>query len=429
MDLLILSVGFNVLFLVVIVVLIILLLKNKKKLLNLQNQLNFLKTDIVRYEEKLKDFNELKEANKNLNNQKNELLADISELEKENAILKTKLNETQKAFEEKIELLKRSEESLKETFNNLANEVLNKTQERANRNIEMILNPLNEEIKEFKSKIENLSKEEYSNINVLKNELKELKSLSSKLSDEANNLTKALKGDKKLQGIWGEVILEKVLELSGLRKGIEFDREVSLKNQDKIFRPDVIVHLPDNRDIIIDSKVSLNAYANYIQTQDERYLKEHVNNLKKHIDTLSSKDYEHLEGVNTLDFVFMFVGLENALSDALNYDKSLYEYAFKKRVILVSPTTLLVSLRAVEAIWRYERQAQNIKEVAKSAEVLYDKIRIFIEEFEKIGKNLQNATKTYESAKNRLSNGIISQINSLKEKAGIKPKKDIKEIV
>ena len=429
MDLFTLSVGFNVLFLVVIVVLIILLLKNKKKLLNLQNQLNFLKTDIVRYEEKLKDFNELKEENKNLNFQKTELLADIVELEKENATLKTKLNETQKAFEEKIELLKQSEESLKETFNNLANEVLNKTQERANRNIEMILNPLNEEIKEFKSKIENLSKEEYSNINVLKNELKELKNLSSKLSDEANNLTKALKGDKKLQGIWGEVILEKVLELSGLRKGIEFDREVSLKNQDRTFRPDVIVHLPDNRDIIIDSKVSLNAYANYIQTQDERYLKEHVNNLRKHIDTLSSKDYEHLEGVNTLDFVFMFVGLENALSDALNYDKSLYEYAFNKRVILVSPTTLLVSLRAVEAIWRYERQAQNIKEVAKSAEVLYDKVRIFIEEFEKVGKNLQNAAKTYESAKNRLSNGIISQINSLKEKAGIKPKKDIKEIV
>jgi len=429
MDLFTLSVGFNVLFLVVIAILIILLLKNKKKLLNLQNQLNFLKTDIVRYEEKLKDFNELKEENKNLNFQKTELLADIVELEKENATLKTKLNETQKAFEEKIELLKQSEESLKETFNNLANEVLNKTQERANRNIEMILNPLNEEIKEFKSKIENLSKEEYSNINVLKNELKELKNLSSKLSDEANNLTKALKGDKKLQGIWGEVILEKVLELSGLRKGIEFDREVSLKNQDKTFRPDVIVHLPDNRDVIIDSKVSLNAYANYIQTQDERYLKEHVNNLRKHIDTLSSKDYEHLDGVNTLDFVFMFVGLENALSDALNYDKSLYEYAFKKRVILVSPTTLLVSLRAVEAIWRYERQAQNIKEVAKSAEVLYDKIRIFIEEFEKVGKNLQNATKTYESAKNRLNNGIISQINSLKEKAGIKPKKDIKEIV
>ena len=257
-----------------------------------------------------------------------------------------------------------------------------------------------------------------------------MKNLSIKLSDDAENLTKALKGEKKLQGNWGELVLERVLEMSGLRKGIEYEREVSLKNdENKTYRPDVIVHLPNKRDIIIDSKVSLNDYSEYIKDNNEKALKRHIEAIKKHIDTLAEKNYENLNGVNSLDFIFMFVPIENALNLALE-NSDLFEYAFKKRVILVSPSTLLISLRAIEASWRYEKQAENIKEVIKSAENLYDKVRGFLEDFEKIGKSLDTAKDTYEKAKNKLSTGrgnVLRQIDILKQKAGIKPKKEIKE--
>ena len=421
MDLFSISVVLNAFLVLIIFILLFLVFKYKKNILNLQNHINFLKTEIAKYEEKSNFYQELKNEHQNLLMQKNELLAEINELEKENATLKTKLIENEKAHNDKIN-------TLKETFENLANEIFEKTQQKANQDIQILLTPLNQEIKEFKEKLQNLSKEEYSQINLLLNELKELKNLSNQLSEEANNLTKALKGDKKLQGIWGEVILEKVLELSGLKKGREYEREVVLKSSDKVYRPDVIIHLPNDRDIIIDSKVSLNAYAKYLETNDEKYLKEHVTNLKKHIDALADKNYENLEGINTLDFIFMFVALENALSDALNYDKDLYEYAFRKRVVLTSPTTLLSSLRAIEAVWRYERQNENIKEIIKLSDILYKKVRLFVEDFEKVGKYIEIANKNYENAKKRLNSDIVDSINKLKDKSGIKPKKEIGEI-
>jgi len=404
------------------------LYKKQKDIIKLQNQINYLNMQISICEEEEKNLQELKEKIEDLNMENELFFSEIKELEKENGILKTKLEENEKNFQEKIALLKSSEESLKETFSNLANEIFSSMQDKTNNNLSLILNPLNEEIKEFKEKIDNLSKEEYSQINLLKEELNSLKDISLKLSDEANNLTKALKGDKKLQGIWGEVILEKVLELSGLKKGIEYEREVTLKIDDKKFRPDVIVHLPDNRDIIIDSKVSLNAYANYLETNEEKFLKEHVKNIKAHIDTLSNKNYERLENVNSLDFIFMFFPLENALIDALNYDKDLYEYAFRNKIILVSPSTLLISLRVVEAMWRYDRQAKNIKEVVDSIEKLYNKLRLFLEDFKKIEKSIDTLNDTYRKAKNKLVEGksnIFAQIETIKEKSGINPKKEV----
>jgi len=294
--------------------------------------------------------------------------------------------------------------------------------------LSQILNPLQHQMKEFRERIEFLSKEEASKISALENELKNLKDLSHKLSTDAENLAKALKGEKKTQGNWGELVLERVLELSGLRKGIEYEREVSLNDDGKRYRPDVIVHLPNDRDVIIDAKTSLNAYQEYINTEDKAYIKAHIQALKNHIDNLADKKYEKLDGVNSLDFVFMFVPIENALLLALENDSSLFEYAFKKRVVLVSPTTLLVSLRAIESSWRFERQAKNIEEVVKTAENLYDKVRGFVEDFEKIGKSLESAQKTYENAKNKLTSGrgnVIRQIELLKQKSGIKPKKEI----
>jgi len=242
-----------------------------------------------------------------------------------------------------------------------------------------------------------------------------------------------LSGESKTQGIWGEMVLEKVLEMSGLREGKEYKREVSLQdNQTQKYRPDVIVYLPQNREVIIDAKTSLRAFKEYVNSQDEHtkraLLKEHIKAIKNHIDRLSEKKYEELKGVHSLDFVFIFVPIENALMVALDGDSGLFEYAFKRRVVLVSPTTLLVALRAIESSWRYERQSESIAEVIKNAESLYDKVRLFIEDFEKIGKSLKLANDTYDSAFKKLSTGkgnVLRQIEMLKEKANIKPKKEI----
>ena len=376
--------------------------------------------------EKLEEIEELKTENKHLFN---ENLNDKTKIEE----LQTKLEEMRNSYEDKIKTIKEAEKELKTTFENLANEILENTKDKLQKsskeNLSQILEPLKTQMKEFKEKVEFLSKEEASKISVLQNELKNLKDLSLKLSSDAENLTKALKGESKTQGNWGEMVLERVLELSGLRKGIEYKREVSLKdNENRRYRPDVIVHLPNERDVIIDAKTSLNAYMQYINTEDKTYIKAHIQAIRNHIDKLAEKKYENLEGVNTLDFIFMFVPIENALMLALENDTGIFEYAFKKKVVLVSPSTLLVSLRAIESSWRFERQAKNIEEVVKAAENLYDKVRGFSEDFVKIGESLDSAKNTYEKAKNKLTQGkgnVLRQIELLKEKAGIKPKKEI----
>ncbi len=446
---------------IVVLILSVLLLRKSKENKELNNKLNYANMQNAKNEEILKRFEEIKQESKNLENEKNNILKAKNEIEKELASslqkleileniqqdyktlqeinaadkatikeLETKLKENEKSFEEKLKILKKSEEELKNTFDNLASKILESTQQKAEKNIATLLNPLNSELKGFREKVENLSEKEHLSINLLKKEVEDLKNLSLKLSDDANNLTKALKGEKKLQGNWGELVLERVLEMSGLRIGIEYEREVSLKNdENKTYRPDVIVHLPNKRDVIVDSKVSLISYSEYVKENSEIDLKNHIKALKNHIDTLAEKKYENLKGVNSLDFIFMFVPIENALNLALE-NSDLFEYAFKKRVVLVSPSTLLVSLRAIEASWRYERQAQNIQEVVKSAENLYDKVRGFLEDFEKVGKSLDTAKDTYEKAKNKLSTGrgnVIRQIAILKEKAGIKPKKEISD--
>jgi DNA recombination protein RmuC len=257
------------------------------------------------------------------------------------------------------------------------------------------------------------------------------------MSIEANRLTTALKSDSKKQGIWGEMVLQKVLESSGLREGHEYIQEVHLKDSDnRSFRPDVVVKLPDNRDIIIDAKTSLVAYNEYMSQEDEDlqqlYLKNHIKSIKEHIRVLADKRYEDLQGVNTLDFIFMFIPIEGALLLALREDVNLYDEAFKKKIILVSPTTLLVALRAVENTWRYERQAQNIADVYKRAEELYKKFNGFIEDLKKVGKGLESANEYYDEAFKKLSSGrgnLVNQVTMLKRVSNIKPKKEIDQAI
>jgi DNA recombination protein RmuC len=281
-------------------------------------------------------------------------------------------------------------------------------------------------LNEFKQKVDKLYESEIKNISSLFNELKNLKELNQQLSEEAQNLTKALKGDVKKVGNWGEVVLERILEMSGLREGIEFKREVVFKEDNKTYRPDVVVYLPNDRIVIIDSKVSLNAYDEYVSGNEDA-LKNHLLSIKHHIDKLAEKKYENLAN-NSLDFVLMFVPIEGALMLALENDPSLFEYAFKKRIILTSPTTLLATLRSIEVSWRYEKQAKNIAEIVKMAENLYDKVRGFVDDFEKVGDNLDKAKKSFDNAKKKLTDGrgnVISQISKLKDQAGIKPKKEL----
>ncbi len=401
--------------------------KNQLLQLNEEKELNLSRV--------LNTYNELKEEFKTLQQ--------ISLKDKEQiSHLKTALNEQKNAMEDKITALNRSEQRLKLEFENLANKIFNQNSERFNmeskESLNLILNPMQTKLNEFKQKLEDVYEKQSKETNALQFELRNLKELNTQMSIEANRLTNALKNDNKKQGLWGEMVLERVLENSGLRKGIEFEREVTLVlDEDKHFRPDVVVNLPNNRHIIIDAKTSLNAYKEYIyeQNDDIKKLKlaSHIRSIKEHVKNLSLKQYENLKGINSLDFIFMFLPIEAALLLAIENDTNLYDEAYKQKIILVSPTTLLVALRAVENSWRYEKQAQNIALVYSRAEELYKKFNNFTQDLQKVGKALQLADESYNQAFKKLSLGkgnLIFQATELKKISNIKPKNELdKELV
>lgn len=353
------------------------------------------------------------------------------------ATLDATLTLEQKSANEKLALLQENDTRVKNEFKVLASEIFEqnskKFSEQNNETLGLILNPMKQQITEFKKKVEDIYDKESKDRSILQTELKLLKELNLQISTDATNLTNALKGKNKQQGIWGEMVLEKVLESSGLRSDIEFKREVSLKDdENQTFRPDVIVYLPQDRHIIIDAKMSLIAYNDYTNNEDENlkkiYLKNHINSIKEHIKSLANKKYENLKEINSLDFIFMFIPIEGALLLALGNDANLYDEAFKQKIILVSPTTLLVALRAVENTWRYERQSQNIAEVSKRAELLYTKFVSFVEDLKKVDDGINKASESYKTAFSKLSTGsgnLISQATELKRVSNIKPKKEL----
>jgi DNA recombination protein RmuC len=379
-------------------------------------------------------FIKYQNTNKQLTNFKN-LKEQLNLKELELVKYQTKLEASEKNSAEKISLLKDSESDLKKQFENLATKILEKNSESFSKisqeKINTIVSPMQTQLKDFKEKVESVYLNEAKERSALSNELKTLKELNQKISTEAHNLTTALKGNNKTQGSWGEMILEQVLNRSGLRAGEEYLREKTLKNSSgETYRPDVVVNLPQDRQVIIDAKTSLVDYEDYSNDNNDASLKAHINSINKHIDGLADKDYENLQGINTLDFVFMFIPIESALMLALENDKDLFDKAFKKKIVLVSPTTLLIALKAVENSWRYEKQAKNTEEVVRLATKLYDKVRGFTEDFEKVGKNLNSAQKTYDDAFGKLTSGkdnIIRQIEVFKDKSNIKPKKQIAE--
>ncbi len=357
-------------------------------------------------------------------------------LELQYAVLQTKHEEQLNASAQKLELLQKAKEDLNREFKLLANKIFEDKAEQfshtSQEQLSLMLKPFREQITAFSKEAKERSASHLKETYLLKDELSRLKEMNSQLSQDAINLTKALKGENKTQGNWGEIVLENILEQSGLRKGVEYELQVNLKSSEgKTYFPDVIIHMPEERDIIVDSKVSLVAYERFISAEDESVkklsLKEHINSIKSHVKELSEKKYEKLEGINTLDFVLLFMPIEGAFLLALEQDGEFFKSAYEQNILVVSPSTLLVTLRTIEHIWRTQRQEEHALKIANEAEAMYDKLVGFVEELKKVGTHLQKAQESYDTSMNRLSSGrgnVIKRAQNI-VKLGLKPKKKL----
>jgi DNA recombination protein RmuC len=348
-----------------------------------------------------------------------------------------RFEQEQIASQDKLILLEAAEKRLQEQFENIANKIFEQKQETFNQSskagLDSILSPLKEQIEGFKKQVTDQYVKEGQERASLKTEILGLKELNQQITHDAAALTKALKGDNKVQGNWGEVVLERVLKESGLREGHEFDTQVALKNeQGKSYQPDVVVHLPNDKDVVIDSKVSLAAYERYFNEHDDElartiHLKEHINSLRNHIKELGKKDYQDLKGIRTLDYVLMFIPIESAFLLGADQAPELMKLAFDHNIMLVSPTNLLVALRTINNIWQYEYQNQNAQKIADNAAKLYDKFHGFMVDMDKVGKAIESSQKSYEGAMNKLSTGkgnLVRQVEQFR-KLGVQSNKKL----
>lgn len=357
------------------------------------------------------------------------LKSELSAKEERIKILNEKILETQESKEE-------TEERLTKEFENLAHKILDLNSEKFKKQnkeqIDTLLNPLSEQIEKFKKKVEDTNEKGVERNTMLMQKINSLESLNNKLSQDALNLTNALKGDSKTQGDWGENRLELLLEKSGLSNGVHFSTQGGYKDDEgKLKKPDFIIYLPDNKHLIIDSKVSLTAYVDYYNAEDDiteqQAIKRHLDSIKRHYMGLSDKDYPNLYGINAPDHVLMFIPNEPALMLALNEDKNLYINALEKNIVLVSASTLLATLSTVASIWKQEDQKRNALEIAKEGGLLYDKFEGFVQDLIKVGKSLKSSKDSYEDAMNKLTDGrgnIIKKIENLKD-LGAKTKKSL----
>ncbi|MBC2845880.1 DNA recombination protein RmuC [Winogradskyella flava] len=337
------------------------------------------------------------------------------------------------------EELAKQQEQLRKDFELMASKILDEKSEKFTlqnkENIKSILNPLEEKIKTFEKKVEDTQKESISMHSALKEQLLGLKDLNQQMAKEATNLTKALKGDSKTQGNWGELVLERVLEKSGLEKDREYFVQQSFQLEDgSRVMPDVVLHLPDSKKMIIDSKVSLTDYERLVNADEEEriiHLKAHVNSIKKHVDQLSAKNYQDLYDIESPDFVLMFIPIEPAFAVAINEDNTLYNKAFEQNIVIVTPSTLLATLRTIDSMWNNEKQQQNAIEIARQAGALYDKFEGLVSDLTGVGKKIDAAKNDYSAAMNKLVEGkgnLISRVESIK-KMGAKAKKSLPESI
>ena len=384
-------------------------------------------------------INELKQTVEKIENER-------EEIRREKEFLNTELTRKNSEYENLQQLnLKRDEEleerqeQLRKDFELLATKILDEKSEKFTlqnkENIKQILNPLQEKIQVFEKKVEDTQKESISMHSALKEQLLGLKDLNVQMTKEATNLTKALKGDSKMQGNWGELVLERVLEKSGLEKDREYfvQQSFTLEDGSRVL-PDVVLNLPDNKKMIIDSKVSLTDYERLVNAEDEdkeRYLKAHINSINKHVDQLSDKNYQDLYDIESPDFVLMFIPIEPAFAVAINNDNSLYNKAFEKNIVIVTPSTLLATLRTIDTMWNNEKQQRNAIEIARQAGALYDKFEGLVKDLTGVGKKIDAAKTDYSSAMNKLVEGrgnLITSVEKLK-KMGAKAKKSLPESI
>ena len=339
--------------------------------------------------------------------------------------------------EQKHEVEQLQEKFTKE-FENLANKILeektNKFTEQNKENMKTILNPLQEKIQLFEKKVDDTHKESIDYHAALRQQILGLREMNEQMSKETINLTKALKGDSKMQGNWGELVLERVLEKSGLEKGREYEVQQSFTNEDgSRILPDVIINLPDGKKMVVDSKVSLTAYEKFVNEEDDAlkitFLKEHVSSVKRHVDQLSDKNYQDIYEMESPDFVLLFIPIEPAFALALNEDNTLYNKAFEKNIVIVTPSTLLATLRTIDSMWTNQKQQENAIEIARQAGALYDKFEGFVGDLIKIGKKMDEAKGEYGNAMNKLVEGKGNLVRSAEKlkKMGAKAKKALPE--
>ena len=409
-------------------------------------------------QQQFSDFKQFSETenqkqNQNFENKIEELKTSLSKIEaereeirREKDFLSTELARRNTEYENLQKLnLKRDEEleerqkQLRTDFENLANKILDAKSEKFTlqnkENIKNILNPLQEKIQIFEKKVDDTHKENFGLHSALKTQLESLKELNQQMTKEATNLTKALKGDNKMQGNWGELVLERVLEKSGLEKDREYYVQQSFTREDGTrVLPDVVLHLPNNKRMIIDSKVSLIDYERFVNAEMEdrsQYLKAHINSIKKHVDQLSDKNYQDLYDIESPDFVLLFIPIEPAFAIAINEDNSLYNKAFERNIVIVTPSTLLATLRTIDTMWNNEKQQQNAIEIAKQAGSLYDKFEGLVSDLMGVGKKIDAAKTDYSAAMNKLVEGkgnLVGRVEKLK-KMGAKAKKALPEAI
>ncbi len=402
----------------------------EEKLIGLNSQFSQLKEQLLNDRNTFEKQLEVSQVEKeNIRNEKDSLAIQLSkkEVDFEN------LWERNKEQKEEVEKL---QEKFTKEFENLANKILdeksNKFTEQNKENMKNILSPLQDKIQLFEKKVEDTHKESIDYHAALRQQILGLREMNIQMSKETLNLTKALKGDSKMQGNWGELVLERVLEKSGLEKGREYEVQQAFTTEEgnRVF-PDVVINLPDGKKMIVDSKVSLTAYEKYINEEDDdmknSFLKEHVNSIKRHVEQLGNKNYQDLYQIESPDFVLLFIPIEPAFAMALNEDTTIYNKAFEKNIVIVTPATLLATLRTIDSMWANQKQQENAFEIARQAGALYDKFEGFVADLIKIGKKIDESKVEYSGAMNKLVEGkgnLITSVERLK-KMGAKAKKSL----
>jgi DNA recombination protein RmuC len=347
----------------------------------------------------------------------------LGELQSQHAELTTSLAHRERHHGEQLELLRTSRDQLKQEFENLANEILERKgkafSELSQKNISGLLQPIQTEMKGFREKVESIHRFDTEQRATLRSELQQLHGLNREITDQADKLTRALQGQKKIQGNWGELMLENVLEGSGLRPGTDYRREESFSTEQGRRRPDAIVYLPQDKHLVIDAKTSLAAYVRYVNAEEEteraQALADHARAVSDRIDELADKHYYALPGLNSPEVVVMFIPVESAYVEALKHDETLYQRAIESNVLVATPTTLLTSLNIVRQLWRFEDQSRHSAELASRAEKFHNKLRLFLESMQDVGRKIDGARESYDEALNRLVSGRANLIKQTQE--------------